>query len=144
MRNSIKLGLIAFALVIVFGLGWYSQHPSEVHDWFRSLGRKKPLAADEVVLKQRTSAVLPGLEKPVKVRIDDIKRGKTADVEIIGLESETLASKMNAQVGDRIAFVLDGKKYEVEVIEFVNEFGSRDSARFRVTASAIDSPPDVK
>ena len=86
MRTVIRFALIVGVLLLLVGLGLYVKHMDEVHDWLRPLGRKHH-AADEVVVKQRTTAVLPGLDGTVKVRVDDIKRGKTADVEIIGPES---------------------------------------------------------
>ena len=74
------------------------------------------IAVQELVVKQRTTTVLSGANGAVKVRVADIKRGKTADVEVVGTNSVILASRKNAQVGDRIPFSHDGRKYEVEVI----------------------------
>lgn len=140
MRDSIRLGLIGGALLIVLGLGWYWQHPGGVYEWARTLGRKPPLAADEVIVKQRTTAALPGLDGAVKVRVDDIKRGKTADVEILGPDSVTLASKQGAKVGDQIVFTHHGKKYRVDILRYLDEIGPGDSAKFRILEVDNDDP----
>lgn len=140
MRTVTRFALIVGALLLLVGIGLYVQYMDEVHDWLRPLGRKQPLAADEVVLEQRTSAVLPGLDGTVKVRVDDIKQGRTADVEIIGPGSIVLASRKGARAGDRIAFTHDSKEYEVEVVRYVDKIGSGDSATFRL----IPLPSDTK
>jgi hypothetical protein len=140
MRDSIKWGLVGSGLLIVLGLGCYWQNPSEVDDWARSLGGK-PLADNEIIVKQRMSALLPGLDGVVKIHVGDIERGKTANVDIVGPDSVALASRKRARIGDRIAFTLDCKKYEVEVLRYVDEIGPGDSARFRVIPSAMNTVP---
>jgi hypothetical protein len=122
MRDSIRFGLMGCLLLFL-------------------LGCRKPEAADEVEVEQRTSAVLPGLDGAVKVRVGDVQRGKTADVEIIGSDSITLATRKGAQVGDRVAFTHDGKKYQVEVVRFRDDIGPSDSARFRIIPPAKVSEP---
>ena len=146
MRDSTKIGLIGCVLLLAVGLGWYSLHPSEVHEWLRSLGRE-PLAEDEVIVKQRGTASFPsgsGIDQDVKIRVGDIKRGRTADIEIIGPDSNFLAMRGGAQVGDRIAFSYGGVNYEVEVIRYVDEIGPGDSAKFRIiTGVNVEVPlPD--
>ena len=145
MRTLIRLILIVCTLLFLLGLGLYIPYRDEAHEWVRQLGRK-PLAPGEVLLRQRTSADLPGLDGAVKVRVGDIKRGKTADVTILGPEAITLASKASAQVGDRIAFVHNGNKYEVEVVRYVDKIGPGDTATFRITLVDKEGPPaaDVK
>ena len=143
MRNAIKLGLVGCALLFLLGLGLYIPNMNEVHDWLRSVGRKSH-AADEMVVRQRTSSVLPGLDGTVTVRIGDIKRGRTADVDIIGPDSVILATKKGAIVGDQIPFSHDGKQYKVEVIRYVDKIGPGDTARFRVIPMAKVAPPDAK
>ena len=86
-----------------------------------------------VVVRQRTtSAPLSGADGAIKVRVADIKRGKTTDVEIIGPNSVILATRKNAQVGDRLTFTHIGRTYAVEVLGFRNELVSGDSARLSV------------
>jgi WD40 repeat protein len=141
MRKAIRVGTIVCALLALIGLGWYARYPAEVHDWLRSLGRR-PLSADEVEVYQRSAAVLPGLDGTVKVRVDDIERGTTADVAIIGPESIVLASKKSARVGDRLAFTHNGKPCEVEVIRYVGKIGTGDLAAFRIVVLPTDGPTD--
>ena len=131
VRTVIRFTLIVSALLLLFGLGLYVQHMSEVHDWLRQFGRRQ-LPADEILVTQRTTAVLPGLDGTVKVHVDDIKRGKTADITIIGPDSVTLATNKGARVGDRIEFTHDGKKYEIDIIQYVDRIGPGDSATFRI------------
>ncbi|MSQ93768.1 MAG: hypothetical protein EXR98_04340 [Gemmataceae bacterium] len=88
--------------------------------------------SNQVVLKQRTTAALPGLGGAVTVRIDDIKRGQTADIQILGPDSEVLASKQAAQVGDRIPFAYQGKQYEVEVVHYRDRTFHEDEATLRL------------
>ena len=83
MSNVTKIALVGCALLFVAGLGWYFQQQGAVHDWLRALGRKHH-EADEVVVEQRKSGNLPGFDGVVKIRVGDIKRGKTADLDIIG------------------------------------------------------------
>lgn len=90
------------------------------------------IPAQELVVTQRTSRFVPGSNGDIKIRVGDIKRGKTADVEIIGPNSVILATRKNAQVGDRIPFSHDGRKYEVEVIQYRNELVTGDTARVRL------------
>ncbi len=85
-----------------------------------------------VTVKQRTTVLLSGADGAVKVRVGDIKRGKTADVEVIGPNSVTLAARKNAQVGDRLTFTHNGGSYAVDVIRFHNDLVSGDSAQLRV------------
>jgi len=138
VRTMIRFALIVGVLLLLVGLGLYVYDMDEVHDWLRPLGRKHH-APDEVVVKQRTTAVLPGLDGTVKVRVGDIKRSKLADIEIIGPDSVTLATNKDAQVGDRIAFTHESKKYELEVIRYVDKLGSGDSATFRITPLPSDT-----
>lgn len=131
MRDSIKFALIGAALVIVTGLGWYSQNVGGVHDWFRSFG-VQPLPADEIIVQQRGTAALPGVNGDVRVRVGDIERGRTATVEITGPGLAILATKQSAQVGDRIPFTHAGVEYQIEIVRYIDEVGSGDNARIRI------------
>lgn len=88
--------------------------------------------AQDYTVKQRTTVVLNGADGAIKVRVADIKRGKTADVEIIGPNSLILASRKNAQVGDRIPFVHAGRAYEAEVVRYRNLSFGTDVAQIRI------------
>ena len=147
MRILIRFTLIVSALLLLVGLGLYVQHMDQVNDWLRQLGRRQHLE-DEIVVKQHTTAVLPGLDGNVKVRVGDIKRGKTADITIIGPDSVTLAVNKAGQVGDRIEFTHDGRKYEIEILQYVDKIGPGDSATFRIIplqpeASGANPEPTV-
>lgn len=136
MRNATKIGLIGCGLLLVTGLGWYFQHRDAAHDWLRTLGRKHR-ETDEVVVEQRQSANLPGLAG-VKIRVADIKRGQTADVEIIGPHATLLASKKRVQVGERIGFAHEDKEYQLEVVEYHD--GAGDWAKFRLIPVQDERP----
>jgi hypothetical protein len=88
---------------------------------------------DEVLVKQRHSAALPGLDGKVQVQVGDVKSEQDADVAIVGPGSRVLASKVAARVGDRIPFEYEGKTYDLEVVRYIDEIvGNDDYARFRL------------
>lgn len=88
----------------------------------------QPIPSQNVVVKQRATAFLSGADGAIRIRVADIKRGKTADVDIIGPNAAILASRKNAQAGDRIPFSHNGLTYIAEVILYRNELISGDSA----------------
>ena len=140
MSNATKIGLLGCALLLATGLGWYLRHYDEANLWLRSAGRRER-AEDEVIVEQRKSAELPGFEGKVKVHLGDMKRGRTADVDILGPNANVLARRKNAQVGDRLEFAHEGKKYEVEVLEYRDKLASGDRAKLRVVPLADENPP---
>ena len=82
---------------------------------------------------QRSTGTVSGSDGAIRVRVADIKRGKTADVEVIGPKEAILASRKSAQVGDRISFTHNGTTYTLQVVQYRGvALGSGDSAKFRI------------
>jgi hypothetical protein len=123
--------MIAGGCLAVLGLGLYANHQAEVHGWLRAFGSRAH-TPDEIVVRQRSTINLPGLEGAVRLRVGDIKRGLRAEIEILGPGLVILAAHRAAEVGDRIRFVLASQSYELHVLKYVDEIGSGDFATFRL------------
>lgn len=94
--------------------------------------------AVELTLSQRSSALLPGWEERLSVRIGDITAGQVV-TELRDAQQRSLAGPQSMRVGQSLDFERGGESFVLRLEQLDNALVGQDYARFRILTAGADA-----